>query len=398
MNVPFYIAKRYLFAKRSRSVVHIISYVSMLGVAVGTASLIIVLSVFNGFENLVLSLYNAFDPAIKITAAEGKVFEADSAKLVLDERALLYSEILEEKVLLKYKNKEYIATLKGVDEQFKKINNVDSMLLTGTYFDGYASEKTAILGQGVAYHLSIGVGDIMNPLQLFVPKREKKHLLNASDAFSQSSLIPVGIFGIQADFDATYVITSLNNVQKILERSNVLSALEVHCKDSEMEVLQEELQTALGSAYIVQNRYQQHAFLYQILNSEKMAVFLILTFILIIATFNIIGSLSMLIIDKKKDIRVLSFMGLNNSQLQQLFWMEGLLTTLVGAIVGLFIGLIFCWAQIKWGFITMGAGSFVIDQYPVSIQSKDVAIVTLIVLSIGAVAAWIPALQLKKNL
>lgn len=398
MNVPFYIAKRYLFAKRSRSVVHIISYVSMLGVAVGTASLIIVLSVFNGFENLVLSLYNAFDPAIKITAAEGKVFEADSAKLVLDERALLYSEILEEKVLLKYKNKEYIATLKGVDEQFKKINNVDSMLLTGTYFDGYASEKTAILGQGVAYHLSIGVGDIMNPLQLFVPKREKKHLLNASDAFSQSSLIPVGIFGIQADFDATYVITSLNNVQKILERSNVLSALEVHCKDSEMEALQEELQTALGSAYIVQNRYQQHAFLYQILNSEKMAVFLILTFILIIATFNIIGSLSMLIIDKKKDIRVLSFMGLNNSQLQQLFWMEGLLTTLVGAIVGLFIGLIFCWAQIKWGFITMGAGSFVIDQYPVSIQSKDVAIVTLIVLSIGAVAAWIPALQLKKNL
>lgn len=398
MNVPFYIAKRYLFAKRSRSVVHIISYVSMLGVAVGTASLIIVLSVFNGFENLVLSLYNAFDPAIKIIAAEGKVFEADSAKLVLDERALLYSEILEEKVLLKYKNKEYIATLKGVDEQFKKINNVDSMLLTGTYFDGYASEKTAILGQGVAYHLSIGVGDIMNPLQLFVPKREKKHLLNASDAFSQSSLIPVGIFGIQADFDATYVITSLNNVQKILERSNVLSALEVHCKDSEMEALQEELQTALGSAYIVQNRYQQHAFLYQILNSEKMAVFLILTFILIIATFNIIGSLSMLIIDKKKDIRVLSFMGLNNSQLQQLFWMEGLLTTLVGAIVGLFIGLIFCWAQIKWGFITMGAGSFVIDQYPVSIQSKDVAIVTLIVLSIGAVAAWIPALQLKKNL
>lgn len=398
MNVPFYIAKRYLFAKRSRSIVHIISYVSMLGVAVGTASLIIVLSVFNGFENLVLSLYNAFDPAIKITAAEGKVFVPDSAKLVLDERALLYSEVLEEKVLLKHKNKEYIATLKGVDEQFKKINNVDSMLLTGTYFDGYASEKTAILGQGVAYHLSIGVGDIMNPLQLFVPKREKKHLLNASDAFSQSSLIPVGIFGIQADFDATYVITSLNNVQKILERSNVLSALEVHCKDSKMEVLQEELQTALGSAYIVQNRYQQHAFLYRILNSEKMAVFLILTFILIIATFNIIGSLSMLIIDKKKDVRVLSFLGLNNSQLQQLFWIEGLLTTLVGAIVGLFIGLIFCWAQIKWGFITMGAGSFVIDQYPVSIQSKDVAIVTLIVLFIGAVAAWIPALQLKKTL
>ena len=398
MNVPFYIAKRYLFAKRSRSVVHIISYVSMLGVAVGTASLIIVLSVFNGFENLVLSLYNAFDPAIKITATEGKVFEADSVKLVLDERALLYSEILEEKVLLKYKNKEYIATLKGVDEQFKKINNVDSMILTGTYFDGYASEKTAILGQGVAYHLSIGVGDIMNPLQLFVPKREKKHLLNASDAFSQSSLIPVGVFGIQADFDATYVITSLNNVQKILERSNVLSALEVHCKDSEMKVLQEELQTALGSAYIVQNRYQQHAFLYRILNSEKMAVFLILTFILIIATFNIIGSLSMLIIDKKKDIRVLSFLGLNNSHIQQLFWIEGLLTTLVGAILGLFIGLIFCWAQIKWGFITMGAGSFVIDQYPVSIQSKDVAIVTLIVLFIGTVAAWIPALQLKKTL
>lgn len=378
--------------------VHLISYISMLGVAVGTAALIIVLSVFNGFENLVLSLYNSFDPAIKITAVEGKVFEADEVASVLNERNLLYSEVLEERVLLKYEDKEYIATLKGVDANYKKLNNVDSMLVAGDYFEGYESNHTAIVGQGVAYYLSMGVGDMMNPLQVFVPKRSSKHLLKPENAFSQSGLIPVGVFGIQADFDAAYVITSLEYVRELLERTTEVSALEVHCADEEMEVLQEELQMTLGNTYQVQHRYQQHAFLHQILNSEKLAVFLILTLILIIATFNIIGSLSMLMIDKKKDIQTLSHLGATRSDLQQLFWLEGLLTTTVGAVAGLLLGLGVCWAQLKWGFLQMGEGSFVVNQYPVLIQMQDVALVLMTVLLIGALASWIPAKQLGRKL
>lgn len=370
----------------------------MLGVAVGTAALIIVLSVFNGFENLVLSLYNSFDPAIKITAVEGKVFEAEEVAPILNERNLLYAEVLEERVLLKYEDKEYIATLKGVDANYKMLNNVDSMLVAGEYFENYESEYAAIVGQGVAYYLSMGVGDMMNPLQVFVPKRSSKHLLKPENAFSKSGLTPVGVFGIQADFDATYVITSLTYVRKLLERTREVSALEVHCADEEMEAIQEELQTALGSAYKVQHRYQQHAFLHQILNAEKLAVFLILTLILIIATFNIIGSLSMLMIDKKKDIQTLSHLGATKGDLQQLFWLEGLLTTIVGAVAGLLLGLGVCWAQLQWGFLQMGEGSFVVNQYPVVLQAKDVALVLLTVLLIGAVASWIPARQLGKRL
>ena len=397
MNVPFYIAKRYLFSKRSRNVVHLISYISMLGVAVGTAALIIVLSVFNGFENLVLSLYNSFDPAIKITAVEGKVFQANEVSSILNKRNLLFSEVLEEKVLLKYEDNEYIATLKGVDGNYKKLNRVDSMLVVGDYFEDYESNNTAIVGQGVAYYLSMGVGDIMNPLQVFVPKRSNKHLLKTENAFSQSRLIPVGVFGIQADFDATYVITSLDYVRELLERTDEVSAFEVHCADKEMEALQEELQAILGDGYQVQHRYQQHAFLHQILNSEKLAVFLILTFILVIATFNIIGSLSMLMIDKKKDIQILSNLGLTQRDLQQLFWFEGLLTTTIGSIAGLLLGLGVCWAQLKLGLLQMGEGSFVVNQYPVAIQAKDVIIVLMTVLLTGALASWIPVKQLAKR-
>ena len=369
----------------------------MLGVAVGTAALIIVLSVFNGFENLVLSLYNSFDPAIKITAVEGKVFKANEVSSILTERSLLFSEVLEEKVLLKYEDKEYIATLKGVDANYKKLNRVDSMLVVGDYFEGYESNHTAIVGQGVAYYLSMGVGDMMNPLHVFVPKRSNKHLLRTENAFSQSRLIPVGVFGIQADFDATYVITSLDYVRELLERKDEVSAFEVHCADEEMEILQEELQAILGDEYQVQHRYQQHAFLHQILNSEKLAVFLILTLILIIASFNIIGSLSMLMIDKKKDIQTLSQLGATNRDLQKVFWLEGLLTTTIGAVAGLLLGLGVCWAQLEWGLLQMGEGSFVVNYFPVAIQLIDVILILMTVLLVGAFASWIPAKQLGKR-
>jgi lipoprotein-releasing system permease protein len=376
-------------------VVHLISYVSMLGVAIGTAALVIVLSVFNGFESLILSLYNSFDPPIKITAVEGKVFDPSTVEALLQENELLYTATLEEKVMLKYKDKEYIATLKGVDQHYAEVNEVDSMLIAGHFLNDYDRESVAVIGQGVAYYLSMGLGDVMNPLQLFVPNRSAKHLLNPSNAFVQEALKPVGVFAIQADFDANYVLTKLSIIQRLLEREGMVSAIEVSCTEKQLSVVKEDLQSKLGAAYKVEDRYQQHAFLYQLLQSEKLAVFLILSFILLIATFNIIGSLWMLILQKKKDISTLSHLGLSKASIQRLFWFEGMLTTGAGAVFGLLLGLLVCWSQLAWGWLSMGDGSFVVEAYPLEILWTDILVVLLTVSGIGAVAAWIPAKNLS---
>ena len=369
-----------------------------MGVSVGTAALVIVLSVFNGFENLVLSLYNSFDPPIKITSSEGKVFNPEEVKNFLDKKNIIYSQVLEEKVLLKYKNKEYIATLKGVDDNFKNINSLDSMIVSGRYFNESKSANSAIIGQGVAYYLSMNIGDMLNPLQVFLPNREKRHLLNPETAFTQLRLNPVGMFAIQADFDAKYVITSLDFMQKIASRDMEVSAIEVLCNSSEMKELQSELIDFFGSQYNIQNRHQQHAFLYKMLNSEKLAVFLILTFILIIASFNMVGSLSMLIIDKKQDVKTLSIIGASKKSIQRIFLYEGFLNTFFGALIGIVFGLSLCFLQLKFGFLRMGDGSFVVNYYPVEIDFIDIAIILITVLSIGILASAIPVWQLRKNL
>jgi lipoprotein-releasing system permease protein len=397
LKVAYYIARRYLFSKKSKNVVHLVSYASMIGVAIGTAALIIVLSVFNGFGDLILSLYNSFDPSIKISVAEGKTSSFESAKQYLNDNEILYSQTLEEKVLLRYQDKEYIATLKGVDENFKTLTSVDSMLAAGEYFDAYSKKNTAIIGQGVAYYLSLGIGNIFEPLQVYVPNREKKSLLNPSTAFLQSSIVPVGVFSIQADFDAEYVLTSLDFVQEVLNRPGEASYIEINCSEQEMLVLQTQLQEYLGSDFVVSNRFQQHAFLYKILNSEKLIVFLILSFILVIATFNIIGSLTMLMIDKKNDIKMLSNLGANARIIRNIFFLEGLLTTLVGSVIGLVLGIAVCWLQLKFGFLRMGQGSFVVDYYPVAIRWQDVLIVLATVSGIGVVASWIPSMYISKK-
>ena len=377
--------------------VHLVSYASMIGVAIGTAALIIVLSVFNGFGDLILSLYNTFDPSIKVSVSEGKTSSFDSAKQFLNDNEILYSQTLEEKVLLRYQDKEYIATLKGVDENFKNISRVGDMMVAGEYFDVYSEKNTAIIGQGVAYFLSLGIGNIFEPLQVFVPNRKKKSLLNPETAFVQTNIIPVGVFSIQADFDAEYVLASLAYVQEMLSRPGESSFLEIECSEEEMLALQERLHDYLGDEFVVTNRFQQHAFLYKILNSEKLIVFLILSFILIIATFNIIGSLTMLMIDKKNDIKMLSNLGADAKTIRSIFFLEGLLTTMVGTVLGLILGLLVCWLQIQFGFLKMGEGSFVVNHYPVAIRWQDVLSVLATVLGIGVIASWIPSMYISKK-
>ena len=386
-----------MVSKKSKNVVHYVSLISMIGVAICTASLILVLSVFNGFEKLILSLYNSFYPPIKFSVLDSKVSDFLEAKTYLNDNNIKYSEVLEEKVLLRYQDNEYIATLKGVDNNFKSINSIDSLLIAGDYLDSYTYTNTAIVGQGIAYHLSMNIGNIFDQLQLYIPDRELKNLLRPETSFIQQSVLPVGVFAIQSDFDSEYVLTNIDFMREVLNRDSLSSSLEILCADSKIFKIQSDLKTILGNSFSVKTRYQQHAFLYKILNSEKLAVFIILSFILVIATFNIISALTMQMIDKKKDIILLSNLGASPKLIKLVFFLKGVLTSTIGLIIGLLIGLFIAWLQIKFGIIKMGNGSFVVDDYPVDIHFSDIILVLSTVFAIGCIASLIPARYLVKR-
>ena len=400
MNFPFFIAKRYLFSSTTKTAVNIISFVSMTGVIVGTAALVLLLSVFNGFEDLLLSMYNSFDPHIKITSKEGKTFDPESIFSELDnnEDILYFTDVLEEKVLMKNGQNEFIASIKGVGDDFSKMTNLDSIIVEGENFDNYESNSVAVLGQGVAYHLSMGVGNMFNRLKIFVPNRESKTLLTPSSAFVSTSVLPIGIFSLGAEYDSKYIITPIVFLQDLLQKKEV-SAIRVQLKDeSKMLEIQKYLQSILGENFIVSNRLQQHAVLHKILNSEKLGVFIILTFMLLIATFNIIGSLSMLMIEKKKDIQTFWHLGATQKSIQKIFFTEGMLTIIIGSFLGILLGLLLATLQMKYGIIGMGEGNFIIHSYPVAIHYADLIWVEITVLIIGLFASWYPAKVLSKRL
>jgi len=398
VNFPLFIAKRYFSTKKNSNFVHIISWVSLIGVAIGTAALILVLSVFNGFEDLILKMYNSFDPHLKITLEEGKVF--DPSKIIInnpdiEEKAY----VLEEKVLLKYQEKEFITIVKGVSPSYQQLTNFDSLLVDGNYINAYENNNVAVVGRGVAYYLSMGLGTMFEQLQVFAPNRSAKTLLNPQTAFKQGSVLPVGVFGIQAEIDEQYIITPLAFIQSLAERDNKISSIEIKLKNTDkMLKVQEQLKVQLGDQFIVQNRLEQQEFLYKILNTEKLAVFLILAFIMIIATFNIVGSLSMLMLDKKQDIKTLKSFGATENEIRAIFFNKSMLTIIAGIFIGLAIGLLLASLQQTYGFISMGSGSFVVNSYPVVMKLTDVFVVSITVLTIGLLASWYPAKILSKKL
>ena len=401
MNFPFFIAKRYFSTKNNSNFVHIISWVSLFGVAIGTAALILVLSVFNGFEQLVLSMYNSFDPHLKISSAEGKTFNQESIKTLIsaNNEIAVSAFVLEEKVLLKYQEKEFIATVKGVSANYSQLANFDSLIIEGNYINENDYQNVAVVGTGVAYYLSMGLGAVFEQLQVFVPNRNSKTLLNPQTAFKHSTVKPVGIFRIQAEIDEQYIITPLAFIQQLSEKENEVSAIEIKLKNADnMLLVQQQLKEVLGPAYSVKNRFEQQAILYKILNTEKLVVFLILLFIMIIAAFNIIGSLSMLILDKKEDILTLKSFGATQQQIQSIFFNKSMLTILAGASSGLLIGIAAGFLQQTFGFIGMGGGNFVIDAYPISFSILDVLLVFSSVIFIGLLASWYPSIQLTKRL
>ncbi len=402
MNLSFYIARRYLLGKKSQNAINIISGISILGIATGTMALVIVLSVFNGFDSVVKSLFNTFDPDIQISATEGKTFTPDpeksSAILALPGVAAL-SEALEENVLLLYNDKQHIATIKGVDEAFRDVSGLDSMIYDGEMKLKDRNRSYAVVGQGVAYSLGIGL-NFINPLYVYTIDRTAKiNMSQPEESIRRDFLYPSGIFLIEQDYDSKYIITSIDFARQLLSYLSEVSHLEVKLDPGfPADGVQKEIQALMGEGFQVKNREQQNELFYRVMRSEKWAIFLILTFILIIASFNVIGSLSMLIIDKKKDILTLRNMGAGNRLIKSVFLMEGWLISIIGSISGLFLGTAISWVQQRFGVIKLtGSGSFIIDSYPVQIESFDIFLIWITVLVIGLFAARYPVQQISKK-
>lgn len=401
MNFPFYIARRYLFAKKSRHAINIISAISVGGVSIGTMALIIILSAFNGLDDLVRSLFSTFDPDLKITIAEGKTFSSEHEKIrkLYDQEGILYlTEVIEENALLRYGEKQYIATIKGVGDEFVMMSGIDSMIFEGKFLLKDQKNRFAVVGQGIASNLSIGLSFI-TPIQIYVPKRTTNVVLTPDNAFNRKYIFPSGIFAIQQDFDSKYIIVPIEFARELLDYTSELSSIELKIDPSfNQEQVQEDLKRLLGNEFDVKNRYEQQEFVYKIMQSEKWAIFLILTFILLIASFNIIGSLSMLIIEKKKDIETLRNLGANLRLIRKIFLLEGWMISIFGALFGLILGSLICFLQQQFGLVKIQGGeSFVIDTYPVSMEFLDFLFVFLTVLIIGFFAAWYPVRYITRK-
>ncbi len=396
MNLPFFIAKRYLVSKKSHNAINIISGISIAGICIGTMALIIVLSAFNGISSLVTSLYNSFDPDIKITVKEGKTFvpaPGITGRIKKLAGVAYYSESLEENALLKYDQKQTICTIKGVEESFRDMTGLEKKIIDGVFLLKKDSGTYAVVGAGLAAKLNMVVKpfyEISQPLEVFVPRRGIRAVANPEDAFNSRTTVASGVFSLNDDFDYKYVLLPLDYVRDILQYKNEVSAIEIGLKPgADAGKVKEEITGLLGNAYLVKTRYEQNEVLFRTMASEKWWTFLILAFILLIATFNVIGSLTMLIIEKKDDIKTLSALGAEQPLLRRIFLNEGMLIVLTGAVGGVLLGLLLCWVQLRFKPVPFSEG-FVVDAYPVKIMWQDLLYVLAVVLLIGFLAAWYP--------
>ena len=393
MNTSAFIARRYLFSKKSTNAINIISGVSMLGVLVGSAALILILSVFNGFETLIVSMYNNFTPELKVLPVKGKTF--DPAALHLDSlrrqpQMQSVTEVLEEKVLLRYGNGQFIGTIKGVSADFLKNPALDSTLQNGAFILEDDGKPQAVIGAAVQISLGISLSDPFARLQVYSPRHNAVSSFNPMDEFTVKSIGMAGVFSVQQDFD-DMIITPISFARELLDEPKQISYVEINLNNaSDLSKTQKQLQNKFGKNYEVLNRYEQNTSLYKLLNSEKWAIYLILTFVLIIAIFNIIGSLTMLVIDKRKDIAILTSLGAGKNLIQRIFFSEGMLISLIGCVAGMILGLIFALLQQKFGFISMG-GTTLTQAYPVTLKPTDFLLVFFTVISISFIASGISA-------
>jgi len=407
VNFPFFIARRYLFSKKSHNAINIISGISVVGVAVATMALVCTLSVFNGFHDLVASLFTAFDPQLRITLAEGSTIEARDArlqKLKQMDCIAVYTPVMEGQAMVVTNGQQHVVTIMGVADNFSKQTHIENILYGDGSFVLHADVlEYGVLGLQLAAKMNLSA-DFTEPLQVFAPKRGKRvNMANPLSSFNHQELQSPGVvFMVQQNkYDANYILTSLGFAQKLFDQQGHISSAEVRLKKgTSLSKAKKEIQQLLGPKFTVQDRYEQQSEVFRIMRIEKLISYIFLTFILLVACFNIIGSLSMLMIEKKDDVKTLRSMGATDRQICHIFMFEGRIISLAGAIAGLLLGLLLCWLQQQYGFITMGEseGSFIVEAYPVSVHPWDLAIIFVTVILVGWAAVWYPVRYLSRNL
>ncbi len=407
MNFPFYIARRYLFSKKSTHAINVISLISVLGVAVATMALVVVLSGFNGFSDLVASFFTNFDPQLKIEATKGKAMPADDPLLVKVKHlpgVEVATECVQDQALAVYHNKQAMVTVKGVEDNFDSLTHISNILYgDGDFTLHVANLQYGVIGIRLAQDLGTGV-TWQDYLQIYAPQREGQYdASNPTDAFVKDSLVsPGALFQVkQSKYDQGYIITSIDFARRIFNRQGEITSLELRMKPGvDIDNAKEEIQAMLGDKYKVLDRYEQQADTFNIMRIEKLFAYVFLTFILMVACFNIIGSLSMLIIDKKNDVITLRNLGATDGQIRRIFLFEGRMISAAGAVIGIVLGLILCWLQQTYGLVQLGdqAGNFVVNAYPISVHPEDILLIFLTVILVGWLSVWYPVRYMSRKL
>ncbi len=407
MNFPFFIARRYLFSKKSTNAINIISGISVIGVAVATMALVVTLSVFNGFHDLVASFFTTFDPQLKVTPVMGKTVAADDPILTRIKQLPevdVATETVEDQALVIYRGRQAMVTVKGVEDNFDQLTHIKEILLGDGQYELHAADMfygipgirlADILGTGYKYE---------EPLKVYAPRREGQlNMANPMDGLVEDELYSPGvIFQVsQAKYDKNYILTSIDFARRIFEQQGMVSALELRLKPgSNFERVKSQIQDIAGDKYTVKDRFEQQDDTFNIMKIEKLMAYIFLTFILMIACFNIIGSLSMLIIDKKDDVVTLRNLGASDKQIVHIFLFEGRMISAIGAVIGIILGLALCWAQQTFGLVKLGSSSasFVVNAYPVSVHPEDVILIFVTVLVVGFLSVWYPVRYFAKRL
>ena len=390
MNLPFFIARRYLFSKKKHNAINIISGISVCGVALATLALVCTLSVFNGFQDMVAGFFTAFESRVQQVRA---LPEID-----------IWTETLEENAMVQYKDRQAMAVIKGVEDNFEQLTSIDSLLYgTGEFILNDSVVDYGFMGVELVSELGTGI-QFVDPLRVYAPKRNVRvNIANPSAAFNQDYLFsPGAVFVVnQQKYDARYILTSLSFARRLFNYDTEVSAIELKLKPgSNTNAVQKKMERMLGDRFTVQNRYEQQADVFRIMEIEKLISYLFLTFILTIACFNVIGSLSMLILDKREDAETLRNLGADDRLIARIFLFEGRLISVFGAIAGIALGLLLCFLQQRFGLISLGGGngSFVVDAYPVSVHATDIILVFITVITVGFLSVWYPVRYLSKRL
>lgn len=407
MNFPFYIAHRYLFSKKKHNAINIISSVSVCGVALATLALVCTLSVFNGFRDMVANLFIAFDPELKIIVREGKVFDPDNVRI---REALALTEIevamqvLEENAVAQYKDRQAMVVIKGVEENFEQLTEIDSLLIgAGRFILSDSQVDYGLLGVELLSELGTGL-QFVDPLRVYAPKRHTKvNLANPANAFQREYLFSPGVvFAVnQQKYDSRYILTSLDFARRLFGYDTDISAIELKLKpEADIISVERKIADMLGEEFDVLNRYEQQADVFRIMEIEKFISYLFLTFILAIACFNVIGSLSMLILDKREDVVTLRNLGADDHLIARIFLFEGRMISLFGVLLGIVLGLLLCFLQQKFGLVSLGGGNgtFIVDAYPVSVELTDILLIFVTVVAVGFLSVWYPVRYLSKRL